>query len=80
VLYKVLPNLWRAKNKDWTHYVKRAVKNFYRDQARQDKKSIDLFDRSVDMDRLAALNSITNPLERLIAEENLSERLKAAGL
>ena len=35
VLLKVLPHLGRVKNSHWSHYVKRAVKNFYRDKYRK---------------------------------------------
>jgi Helix-turn-helix domain len=66
VLYRVLPDLWRAK-KDWTHYAKRAVKNFYRDRVRQDKNPINRLNSLVDVDRLAELSNISDPWEYSIA-------------
>ena len=69
VVYKVLPNLWRAKKAHWTHYAKRAVKNFYRDKARQNNRLLAHIDAAIDFDQLTELDNISDPLEYWIAKQ-----------
>lgn len=59
VLYRVLPDLWRAKQ-DWTHYAKRAVKNFYKDQARLHRARLAHFDDAIDLDRFTDLSAVSD--------------------